>query len=88
MHGKTLFEDARGLVASVAFSPDGQTLATGEWDRTIRLSNTETWAFMGSPVQGHGTRVKVLCLVPTGFGLYRTRGMARCVCGTVPSSNL
>jgi len=28
-------------VASVSFSPDGKTLASGSWDQTVRIFNLE-----------------------------------------------
>ena len=29
------------VVASVSFSPDGKTLASGSWDKTVRIFNLE-----------------------------------------------
>ncbi|MFN0061833.1 MAG: WD40 repeat domain-containing protein [Myxococcaceae bacterium] len=36
------FSGHRGVVASVALSPDGQTLVSGGWDATVRTYNVQT----------------------------------------------
>ena len=42
-------------VDSVAFSPDGKTLASGSWDNTVRLWDVASHRQVGSPLTGHTT---------------------------------
>ena len=44
-------------VTSVAFSPDGNTLATGSWDNAARLWDVRTGKCVGVPLQ-----VRPLCV--------------------------
>ena len=32
----------KGVITSLAFHPDGRTLASGSWDKTIRIWDVET----------------------------------------------
>src|SRR5215211_3297946 len=45
---------------SVAFSPDGSLVATGDWDGRAQLWSTETWKPAGRPLEGHEKRILTL----------------------------
>jgi hypothetical protein len=45
---------------SVAFSPDGSLVATGDWDGRAQLWSTETWKPAGRPLEGHAKRILTL----------------------------
>ena len=51
------FRGHEGLVWSVAFSPDGQTIASCGDDGTIRLWNTDSGACVNIPPAGNVTHV-------------------------------
>ncbi|MFN8372182.1 MAG: protein kinase [Anaerolineae bacterium] len=53
-------------VRSVAFSPDGSTLASASDDGTIRLWNTSTGEQMGDPLVGHEDIVTTVAFSPDG----------------------
>ena len=48
--------DSKQMIACVAFSPDGATLAVGSFDRSIYLYNSADWASTGK-CRGHKGRV-------------------------------
>jgi WD40 repeat protein len=56
-------------VVSVAFSPDGQTLASASTDETIRLWDVATGQQIGEPLQVHPSSVVSVAFSPDGTTL-------------------
>jgi hypothetical protein len=53
-------------VSSVAFSPDGTTLASGSFDRTIILWDVASRRQIGKPLTGHSGIVRAVAFSPDG----------------------
>src|SRR5438270_7934063 len=53
-------------VWSVAFSPNGKTLASGSSDRTIRIWDVASRKQLGQPLRGHTDRVGSVAFSPDG----------------------
>jgi WD40 repeat protein len=60
LHGHT------DRVRSVAFGPDGRTLASASNDNTVRLWDVRTHKQLGRPLTGHGDVVRSVAFSPDG----------------------
>ncbi|MFF7780445.1 trypsin-like peptidase domain-containing protein [Streptomyces tanashiensis] len=67
-----------GTVDSVAFSPDGRTLATASSDKAVRLWDVITGKAIGAPLTGHSDAVLSVAFSPDGRTL-ATAGADRTV---------
>ena len=60
------YVDTRSSVTSMEFSPDGQTLATGDSDGLVQLWETATWQEAQPPYSGHTKAILDLAFSPDG----------------------
>lgn len=61
----TTMEGHSGSTLSIAFSPDGRTVATSNFDRTVRLWSTASWKEQKN-IRGHGSAVWSVVWSPNG----------------------
>jgi WD40 repeat protein len=59
------FQGHAAMVDAVAFAPDGKTLASGSWDKTIKFWDTATGKELAT-LRGHNRRVWSLAFSPDG----------------------
>src|SRR5207245_6877219 len=64
----TILEGHRGWVSSVAFAPDGQTLASASADQTVKLWSVAKGKLLPS-LQGHADIVSSVAFAPDGKAL-------------------
>ena len=65
-----------GLVSALAFSPDGRLLASGGWDRQIKIWSAQDGTFLGL-LTGHADAVTSLAFLPDGTLVSGGRDKAR-----------
>ena len=66
----TALKGHTSFVSSLAFSPNGKTLTSGDWDNTICLWNTATGEHRQT-LMGHTRKLTSLSFSPDGMTLAR-----------------
>ncbi|EJD05239.1 WD40 repeat-like protein [Fomitiporia mediterranea MF3/22] len=56
----------KGWIRSVAFSPDSTRVASGSWDKTIRVWDAESGQLIAGPLEGHEDEVRSIAFSPDG----------------------
>jgi WD40 repeat protein len=74
-------------VNSVAYSPDGQTVASGSWDKTIKLWNVKTGNLLQT-LKGHSSSVNSVAYSPDGQTLASGNGDKTIKLWNVKTGNL
>ncbi|CAE6534913.1 unnamed protein product [Rhizoctonia solani] len=64
--GLIVQEGHKSWVISVAFSPDGKSVASGSDDTTVRLWNAHCPSPIGGPLKGHAGRIRSVSYSPLG----------------------
>lgn len=64
------FGDSTSGIDALAFSPDGNMIAAGSWDHSIRLYDVSTREQIGEPLLLHSGRVYELAFSPDGKTLF------------------
>lgn len=59
-------KDHTNFISALAFSPDGNKLASGSWDNTIHLWNTQKWDAAPVILQGHADQINGLAFSSDG----------------------
>ena len=80
--GRSRCEGVRSRVQSVAFSPDGAQIASGDYDGTVRLWDAA--AGEGTAARVHERWVLSVAFSPDGAQIASGGVMALCGCGTPP----
>ncbi|KAH7338686.1 WD40-repeat-containing domain protein [Rhizoctonia solani] len=55
-----------GYIYSVAFSPDGKSVVSGSWDKTIRIWDAQSLSPIGVPWRGHTGVITSVAFSPLG----------------------
>ncbi|CUA77196.1 WD repeat-containing protein 5 homolog [Dictyostelium discoideum] [Rhizoctonia solani] len=55
-----------GGIWSVAYSPDGKSVASGSWDNTIRIWHADSSSPIGKPLTGHSDWIRSIAYSPLG----------------------
>ncbi|MGH3755587.1 MAG: WD40 repeat domain-containing protein [Pseudonocardiaceae bacterium] len=65
-HNTVAFASHTGPVYGVAFSPDGQKIATAGYDKTVRVWDAATGQQIGQPLTGHIDQIRGVAFSPDG----------------------